>query len=91
MNCHDCKYKNSVPGSAHICCVHPIVEMPEMKSILMIQLARGVVPVNPTHLLVDGEPCQEWSEYGVRNGWAMYPINFDPVWLNHCKLYETKG
>ncbi len=32
------------------------------------------------------------SEHGRRNGWFMYPYNFDPVWKTKiCNNYESKN
>jgi hypothetical protein len=29
------------------------------------------------------------NAHGVKNGWCMYPVNFDPIWLvGECKNYE---
>jgi len=25
---------------------------------------------------------------GIRNGWFIWPINFDPIWLEQCTGYE---
>jgi hypothetical protein len=31
------------------------------------------------------------NAHGVKNGWCMYPVNFDPIWLvGECKNYEPK-
>ena len=31
----------------------------------------------------------EGSRHGIKNGWFMYPFNFDPIWrTNECKNYE---
>jgi hypothetical protein len=26
--------------------------------------------------------------YGVSNGWANWPHNFDPLWVKKCKVYK---
>jgi hypothetical protein len=28
---------------------------------------------------------------GVRGGWFMWPVNFDPVWLENCDGFEAKA
>ena len=28
---------------------------------------------------------------GVRNGWASWPYNFDPTWLNACNGFKKKA
>ena len=32
----------------------------------------------------------EGDEYGIRSGWFMWPINFDPVWLKACDGFSDK-
>jgi hypothetical protein len=59
-----------------------------MQSILMLQLAQGVLRRNPTYLLINDEPAQDFDEHGLRKGWVLFPFNFDPTWLNKCLLYE---
>jgi hypothetical protein len=37
-----------------------------------------------------GEPAVKLNEHGVKNGWADWPLNFDPVWVEDCKFFEEK-
>lgn len=30
------------------------------------------------------------SNHGIRNGWAFYPIDFDPIWIESCDSYMNK-
>ena len=30
------------------------------------------------------------NPHGVRNGWAMWPFNFDPIWIDSCNSYVNK-
>lgn len=30
----------------------------------------------------------EGHSHGIRNGWFMWPFNFDPVWLISCDSFE---
>jgi len=30
------------------------------------------------------------NEHGIRMGWFLWPVNFDPVWLLTCKMFEEK-
>ena len=30
------------------------------------------------------------AEQGIRGGWFMWPINFDPTWLENCDGYKQK-
>jgi hypothetical protein len=27
--------------------------------------------------------------HGVRNGWAMWPFNFDPIWITTCNSHTV--
>lgn len=31
------------------------------------------------------------SNHGVKNGWFMYPYNFDPIWADFCTGYIDKS
>lgn len=28
--------------------------------------------------------------HGIKNGWFVWPVNFDPVWLEHCDGFTAK-
>ncbi len=59
-NCYKCKYKQTVPGNAHIMCTKPDPKM-------------------------TGDP------HGIRNGWFIYPVLFDPIWrTKECDNFEEK-
>lgn len=51
---------------------------------------RGTIPgdchsrCNNQNAKVKGNP------HGIANGWFMFPINFDPVWLEKCDGYTEK-
>lgn len=30
------------------------------------------------------------NPHGIKNGWALWPFNFAPVWINECMGFETK-
>lgn len=60
-NCHSCKYKKDVPGSAHVACTR----------------------INP---------ALRFHKHGVKNGWANYPFNFDPIWMEgQCAQFTKVG
>jgi hypothetical protein len=31
----------------------------------------------------------EFAAPGIRNGWAIWPVNFDPTWLERCDGFEA--
>lgn len=30
------------------------------------------------------------NPHGVRNGWCLWPIEFDPLWIDACNGFEEK-
>lgn len=91
MNCHKCIHHGTLSGDAHLCCWHP-------KS--------GLQGADPLAALVGtffgkrggrvvGEDGMQalgirLDARGVRHGWANWPFNFDPVWVEACEGYEEK-
>lgn len=60
LPCHQCAYREEVPGSAHSRCVY----------------AWESSEVTPR-----GDP------HGIRNGWYLFPFNYDPTWgPDSCKM-----
>lgn len=47
-------------------------------------------PANPVVAMVQfasGSPnAPKANPHGVRMGWCMWPLNFDPVWIESCPL-----
>ena len=36
-------------------------------------------------------PQVKGNRHGIRNGWFLYPMNYDPVWMeNECRNFEEK-
>lgn len=88
IGCFTCKYMGSVTGSCHKKCNHPSIE--PIKPIMLLQMAQGVGSINPTRLTVNGIPMQKWNKHGIEKGWVIFPMNFDPVWLQYCLMYDKK-
>jgi hypothetical protein len=72
-DCFNCPYRANVPGSAHSACNHQVIKPG-------VVTAMGLIG-NPTAL----EPYIKINPIGIRGGWAIYPINFDPTWIT-CTL-----
>lgn len=90
-NCYNCNFRGTVPGSAHSSC--SVItkgikdELLGIAKMLEASLALGV------HSLVDEktqEPLVKLSPHGVKNGWANWPLDFDPVWVEFCPFYDEK-
>ncbi len=35
------------------------------------------------------ESAIKLNPHGVKNGWANWPIDFDPIWVDECLFHES--
>ena len=96
--CYTCRHRRPLPGSAHSACHHPATAATHRSPFM--QLAgtvgkRGGAELAAMAQAFDEGPAGamhtlgvEFAPQGVRNGWAVWPVNFDPVWLVRCTGYE---
>lgn len=82
-NCYECKHRGSLAGDCHSQCNHPKINESD----------RLLAPV----AMVLGMPSQAMKQldiqldsYGVQMNWAIWPINYDPIWLKNCNGFEKK-
>jgi len=84
-NCYNCMFRGTVPGSAHSSC-NVLKYIGEKGTIAESAIALGIATIKDEH----GHDAVQLDPHGVRNGWAMWPINFDPIWVNKCMFYINK-
>ena len=87
MNCYECKYRGTVPGDAHSCCLHPEVDCGDgsvFDAIVTLVTNPQLIQDAADKLNIQADP------HGVQSGWFMWPVNFDPVWLRNCDGFEQK-
>ena len=84
-DCYKCKHRRSVPGDAHSRCAHPKVTASNLGSGLF----------DATVALISGKSLEVATElgitanlHGIKMGWFMWPVNFDPTWLRSCTGFE---
>lgn len=83
--CYQCKYRQSIAGDTHSRCTvlqtkTGIKDGEVLAAAVMMQDSEISLPEHG--LRVAGE------EHGVREGWFVWPLNFDPVWLRECTGFE---
>lgn len=84
MDCNKCVFKMDNTGSHHVACTIPtLANIPEV-GFLSEVMARA----HQEHISIGGVIVI--NGHGVRNGWAMYPLNFDPIWIEQCNFYKEK-
>lgn len=70
--CYKCKYRGNVAGDTHSCCRYPGNDT-------------GLFAMFDTNNMLQAMKLNiRANEYGIRSGWFMWPVNFDPVWLIQC-------
>jgi hypothetical protein len=83
-DCHNCVHCKNVPGSAHKQCTalgNPF------KVFMAFKLGTAIVEIK------DGDESFEYpvitlNPVGVKGGWANWPIDFDPTWVDNCIMYK---
>lgn len=90
--CYSCTFRRGAPGSAHSSCAHPSLarsleaQDPLMK--LQSLLRHHCPPISAR------SPARELGvgidKHGFEQGWANWPWNFDPVWIESCNGWESK-
>lgn len=87
-NCYNCIHRGTIPGSAHSICNHPdTLDTRNTPLAQIVGIIGGGMPI----------PSRAWdslqivgTSHGIRNGWFAWPLNFDPVWLEHCDGFTQK-
>ena len=77
-SCYDCRYRGKVPGDGRSRCNYPGNETG------LFDLFGSANRENAKKLNIRANP------HGVQSGWFMWPVNFDPVWLENCDGFKRK-
>lgn len=90
MSCYNCKYRGSVPGSAHSRC-NLIKEIDSTNSVILEELfLTGKLSFTFKNDAGIEENAIKLNPHGVKNGWAYWPLDFDPIWVESCKFEELQ-
>lgn len=76
--CYKCRYRGTVAGDCHSCCNYPGNDTGILSFFSEINIE------NARKLNIRA------SQHGISKGWFMWPINFDPVWLENCNGFVEK-
>jgi len=88
-NCYQCKHRQDLAGSAHSSCEHPALKdgvTPILALLATLHSSQrgGPIAVGNGGFTVKG------NQHGIKNGWFMHPLNFDPSWVEECNGFESK-
>ncbi len=78
-DCYKCRYRSQLLGDAHSACLHPLAS-PMLGMLFMF----GHSEAKTMQFHIRG------NTHGVRSGWFLWPLNYDPVWLEICSGFEQK-
>jgi hypothetical protein len=88
-NCYNCQYRGNLPGSAHSSCngLRSLANDPNDAGLVLLEtkLSLGMVSMK-----IGNDPIVEINPHGRSNGWAMWPLDFDPIWVSDCKIFKEK-
>lgn len=77
--CYECKHRGTIPGDAHSCCRYP-------------GTTTGMLDFfNPKNEEMAKKLNIKGDAHGIKSGWFMWPVNFDPVWLKNCDGFDPKS
>lgn len=92
--CYECQHRRGVPGSAHSACWHPATQRTHTSPFMQLagsvgkrggdQLASMASAFHEGPEQAAAELHIEAAAQGIRGGWFIWPVNFDPVWLERC-------
>lgn len=85
-NCYNCKFRGTVPGSAHSSCKVIRETASDTPRAIELEMLLSTHMVEMTDQKT-GEPMVKLNEHGIKNGWANWPIDFDPTWVESCRFF----
>ena len=90
--CYNCLHRGEVPGSAHSSCHHPATGNPVDQNpfTALVGLMGRRSGMTTLTSKAAGILNIRAAEQGVRRGWFLWPVNFDPVWLENCDGFTEK-
>ena len=83
-DCYKCTHRGNVPGDAHSSCEHPKIKADPMGELLAIMGVGAGLCSARDELNIRAD------SHGVKQGWFIWPVNFDPIWLTNCDGFEEK-
>jgi hypothetical protein len=93
MNCNQCVHKRSNIGTHHIACAVIGDKIIDNGNIHIARLMGGdpLFTVTLIGEIPSLSVLLEINPHGFKKGWANWPLNFDPIWIDTCLLFKDKG
>lgn len=74
--CYGCKYRKDIPGDAHSSCEHPKASFYSWMYVMSLPELTEDLVIPPLNIKANIN--------AIKKGWFMWPLNFDPAWLETC-------
>ena len=90
--CRKCRHHSRLIGNNHIACKNPAIQsLHNLPYAKIATIIGGFEPIIPT-IELNGEaiPVVQFNEHGIRKGWASWPYNFDPIWIQFCIFWTAE-
>lgn len=78
--CYKCKYRKGIAGDSHSECNHPKASFYSLIYVMSLPELTEDLIIPPLDIKANIN--------GIKKGWFMWPLNFDPIWLIQCKGFE---
>jgi len=88
-NCYECRYRGTIPGDAHSRCLHPALGPQDDNPFGAMAALFGAAGQRTGEVAITLNVAG--ATHGVRRGWFLWPVNFDPTWLLTCDGFTPKG
>lgn len=84
-NCYTCQHRESALESDYSSCKHPWLagENAAVAQHMVMQCGRCKMINGEQELFV------KIGEHGIMHGWANWPIEYDPIWVKECSVYQS--
>ena len=90
--CENCIYRGEVPNSIHSSCNHPVAIniISDSDSLFrMMECITGESRLGYTGSL-RLKLKENYEDYALGMGYFIFPINFDPLWIERCEGFTTE-
>lgn len=92
-DCYQCKHRRELVRDTHSKCLHPSTGSREQNEFGdLVATIQALVPEGGDEPIAKAakELGIKANAHGVKQGWFMWPANFDPMWLVACNGFEPK-
>ena len=88
--CNNCRHRGTVPNSVHSSCHHPIAIEIISDHETLLSMMKSIVEFNKLGYTgsLGLKLKEDYEEYAISNGYFIFPINFDPGWIENCNGFE---